>query len=244
MFIATISRRMRWILTLAFVVLCAGLSSPAHAQSLDPHHPAPMQPGQNEGTVDNFVGSNYFYLTGGPGSTTITVTYKSMGLLGNAQRSSLNVELTDEKRSWVEKRTISSTQKSNTAKMVRNLKHTTKLILSLIPPSGGLVRMGGDYTVTAEGAVHFDPPLNPTELIVGTYTPQTVYDNEDSAVKFEANGTLEFASGTPGRWKLFDAGTRVYTVNYAKTRLSLKLIPGRGLVDARDPTSIVFQRNH
>jgi hypothetical protein len=244
MSLAAISRCMRWILTLALIVLCAGLAFSAGAQSLDSHHPAPLQPGPNDGTVDNFVGSNYFYLTGGPGSTTITVTYKSMGLLGNAQRSSLTVELTDEKRSWVEKRVISSTQESNSTKMVGNLKQPTKMILSIIPPSGGLVRMGGDYTVTAEGAVHFDPPLNPTELIVGTYTPQVVHDNEDSAVKFEANGTLVFASGTSGQWKLFDAGTHIYTVTYATTRLSLKLIPGRGLVDARDPTSIVFQRTH
>ena len=31
---------------------------------------------------------------------------------------------------------------------------------------------------------------------------------------------------------------------FAQTRLSLKLIPGRGLVDSRDTTAIVFQRNH
>jgi hypothetical protein len=46
-----------------------------------------------------------------------------------------------------------------------------------------------------------------------------------------------------GRWKLFDAGSHMYTVQYANTRMSLKLIPGRGLVDARDTSSIVFQRN-
>jgi len=104
--------------------------------------------------------------------------------------------------------------------------------------------MGGDYAVTATGAVKFDPPLSPTELIVGTYTPMSIHDNEDSATKFEPNGTLEFASGTVGRWKLFDAGTRMYTVQFANTRMSLKLVPGRGLVDAHDPTIIVFQRNH
>ncbi|MGD0736080.1 MAG: hypothetical protein ABR976_13080 [Terracidiphilus sp.] len=215
----------------------------AHAQSLDSHHPAPLQPGENNGTVDNFVGNNYFYLTGGPGAVTIVVTYKSMGLLGNAQRSSLNIELSDEKRTWVEKRTISSLASSNSTKMVGNLKVPTRMILSVLPPSGGLVRMGGDYAVTATGAVKFDPPLNPTELIVGMYTPMVVHDNEDTAAKFEPNGTMEFASGTMGHWKLFDANSHLYTVQYANTRMSLKLIPGRGLVDSRDPTSIVFQRN-
>lgn len=244
MYSATISRCMRRILPLALGALCAMPGSVAHPQSLDSHHPAPLQPDENNGTVDNFVGNNYFYLTGGPGSVTITVTYKSMGLLGNAQRSSLTVQLSDEKRTWVETRTISSLASSNSAKMVGNLKVPTRLILSIFPPSGGLVRSGGDYAVTATGAVRFDPPLNGTELIVGTYTPMSVHDNEDTAAKFEANGTLEFASGTTGRWKLFDAGTHIYTVTFANTRLSLKLVPGRGLVDAHDPTIIVFQRTH
>jgi hypothetical protein len=178
---ATTSRFMRRILPLALAALCVLPGSAAAAQSLDSQHPAPLQPGDNNGTVDNFVGSNYFYLTGGPGSVTITVTYKSMGLLGNAQRSSLNLELTDDKHSWVEKRTISSVQQSSSTKMVGNLKVPTRLILSVIPPSGGLVRMGGDYVVSAMGAVKFDPPLSPAELIIGTYTPMVVQNNEDSA---------------------------------------------------------------
>lgn len=242
MFSPMIYRSIQRVLPLAIGVLCAMSGSVTYPQSLDSRHPAPLQPGENKGTVDNFVGSNYFYLTGGPGSTTITVTHKSMGLLGAAQQSSLTVELTDEKRSWVTRKVISTPQQSSSTKMVGNLKQPTKMIFSIIPPSGGLVRTGGDYTVTAEGAVHFDPPLNDTELIVGTYTLKTIDNNDNSAVKFEANGTLEFASGTTGRWKLFDAGTHIYTVTFAQTRLSLRLIPGRGLVGARDPTSIVFQR--
>jgi hypothetical protein len=43
---------------------------------------------------------------------------------------------------------------------------------------------------------------------------------------------------------LFDANSHLYTVTYAQTHLSLKLIPGRGLVDPHDPTAIVFQRTH
>jgi hypothetical protein len=228
-----------------FLALSSLLVLPvALGQSLDPRSPAPMQPGNNSGTVDNFVGSNYFYLTGGPGAVTIVVSYNSMSLLGNAQRSALNIELSDDKKTWTERRRITSERQSSSTTLTGNLKVPTRLILSVIPPSGGLVRMGGDYTVNATGAVKFDPPLNPTQLIVGTYTPMSIHDNEDSAVKFAANGSLEFASGAAGRWKLFDAGSRLYTVSFAQTRLSLKLIPGRGLVDAHDPTAIVFQRTH
>jgi hypothetical protein len=218
--------------------------SAATGQSLDARNPAPLQPGSNSGTVDNFVGSNYFYLTGGPGAVTITVSYTSMSLLGNAQRSALNIELTDDKRSWTERRTISSMKQSSSTTMTGNLKVSTRLILSIIPPSGGLVRAGGDYTVSAAGSAKFDPPLNPTQLIVGTYTPMSIHDNEDTAAKFSANGTVEFASGTMGKWKLFDASSLIYTVSFAQTRLSLKLIPGRGLADSHDSTAIVFQRNH
>ena len=225
----------------AFMLLFAHASL---AQSLDPHSPAPLQSGENTGTVDNFVGSNYFYLTGGPGAVTITVSYSSMSLLGNAQRSALSIELSDDKKSWTERRTISSLKQSSSTTLTGNLKVPTKLILSIIPPSGGLVRSGGDYTVNATGAVKFDPPHNPTQLIVGTYTPMSVHDNEDTAAKFSPDGTLEFASGTKGKWKLFDASSRLYTVAFAQTRLSLKLIPGRGLVDPHDPTAIVFQRTH
>lgn len=225
----------------AFLVLS---TRAAGAQSLDPRSPAPLQSGDNTGTVDNFVGSNYFYLTGGPGAVTIVVSYSSMSLLGNAQRSALNIELSDDEKSWTERRTVSSLKQSSSTTLVGNLKVPTRLILSIIPPSGGLVRAGGDYTVNATGAVKFDPPLNPTQLIVGTYTPMSVHDNEDSAAKFSPDGTLEFASGTMGKWKLFDANSRLYTVTFAQTRLSLKLIPGRGLVDPHDPTAIVFQRTH
>jgi len=195
------------------------------AQSLDSRNPAPLQPGENSGTVDNFVGSNYFYFTGGPGTVTITVTYSSMSLLGNAQRSALNIELSDDKKSWTERRTISSTKESSSATLSGNLKVPTKLILSVIPPKGGLVRAGGDYTVNATGAVKFEPPLSPTELIVGTYTPMSVHDNEDSAAKFSADGTLQFASGTVGKWQLFDSASLLYTVTFSQTRLSLRLIP-------------------
>jgi hypothetical protein len=117
----TMSRFMWRNLPLALGALCLMAATVARAQSLDSHNPAPLQPGDNNGTVDNFVGGNYFYLTGGPGSVTIIVTYKSMGLLGNAQRSSLNIELTTDKHAWVERRSISSVQQSSSAKMVGDL---------------------------------------------------------------------------------------------------------------------------
>jgi hypothetical protein len=226
-------------------VLLAGiaLSVTSPGQSLDPQKPAPLQAGANTGTVDNFGGANYFYFWSGPGETTITATYRSMSLLGNAMKSDLTVELYDEKKTWVSRATISSLKDSSQRQIIGTLKKETKLIVAVIPPSGGLVRTGGDYTITATGAVRFDKPLSATDLIVGTYTPATIYDNEDTAVKFRPDGILQFASGTLGTWKLFDEDTHIYTITFLSNRLSLKLIPGRGLVQTNDPSSIVFKRN-
>jgi hypothetical protein len=221
------------------VALCRSASS----QSLDPQKPAPLKAGANSGTVDNFGGANYFYYWAGPGESKITATYKSMSLLGNAMKSNLTVEVYDEHKTSISRMTISSLKESSQGELHGTLKQETKFIIAVIPPSGGLVRSGGDYEISVSGAVRFDKPLTDTDLIVGTYTPMSIYDSEDTAVKFRPDGTLQFASGTTGTWKLFDEDTRLYTITFLSNRLSLKLIPGRGLVDARDPSSIVFKRN-
>jgi WD40 repeat protein len=70
-----------------------------------------------------------------------------------------------------------------------------------------------------------------------------IHEDENSAVRFSPDGTLEFASGTQARWKLFDGTERIFTVSYRNTRPSLKLMPGRGLVETNNPSSVVFQRN-
>ena len=215
----------------------------AAAQSLDPKQPAPLQEGANDGTVDNFVGPNYFYLWVGPGKTTITVSFKSMGLMGNPMRSELTVELTDIPRTWIYRTTISSLKDASLKPMVGNYKKETKVLVAIIPPGGGLIRSGGDYEVTVTGPARYGKPLTDAELIAGMYTPNAHYGDEDTAVKFLPDGTLAFASGTTGTWKLFDAASHLYTVTFGNVRLSLKLIPGRGLVLATDPTSIVFQRS-
>jgi hypothetical protein len=212
------------------------------AQSLDPDKPAPMKAGPNRGTVDNFVGGNYFYFWAGPGEVKVRVSFKSMTLFGSGMRTNLTVELSDEKKSWNVRRVLTSLNEPGETTFPGNLKEKTKVIVAVIPPSGALIRTGGDYEVEATGAVKFDPEPSATELFVGVYTPSTIYENENTAVKFSPDGTLEFASGTQGKWKLFDAGQRIFTISFRSTRLSLKLLPGRGLVNTNDTSSIIFQR--
>jgi hypothetical protein len=228
-------------LSLAALFITLAVASSA-AQSLEPDKPAPLKTGPNRGTVDNMVGANYFYFWAGPGEVKVRVSYKSMTLFGNAMRSSLTVELYDEKKSWITQKAITSLKDASETIMPGNLKEKTKVIVALVPPSGGLVRTGGDYEVEVTGAVKFDSEQSNADPIVGVYSPKTIYENEDTAVKFSPNGTLQFASGTQGSWKVFDATGRIYTIVFGRTRVSLKLMPGRGLVDMNDPSSIVFQR--
>ena len=226
---------------LVAVVLSTFLTSLATAQSLDPDKPYPLKAGANRGTVDNTVGPNYFYFWAGAGQNTVHVTYNSMTFLGAGMQSSLTVQLSDEKKSWKVRKVVTSLNKPGEATFPGDLKERTKIIVSLFPPSGGLIRTGGDYEVEVTGAAQFDPEPAAVDLLVGMYTPKTIYENENTAVKFSADGTLEFASGTQGRWKLFDVKGRIFTVSFGTTRLSLKLLPGRGLVQPND-ASIVFQQ--
>jgi hypothetical protein len=224
----------------------ASLLTALSAQSLDVKKPAPLQAGDNAGTVDNFTGNNFFYFYAGPGQVSVKATFKSMGILGTAMRSNLTVWVTgldNGHKTWEQHMILSSLQNATQQPLTVTLKKPTKIEISVCPPTGGLVRSGGDYTVSVTGAgLRFDKPLTDTELIVGTYTPQTIYDNENTAAKFLPDGTLEFASGTTGTWKLFDADTHLYTITFGSQRLSLKLIPGRGLVQAADTTNVIFQR--
>ena len=158
----------------------------------------------------------------------------------------MNIEVYDEKRTWVTRREISSLKEASNVTMTGNLKEKTKVIVAVLTPGGGiaLIRGGGGYEIEASGDVQFDPLPSAAEAIIGVYSPKTIYENENSAVKFSSDGALQFASGTQGSWKVFDADERIYTIAFGSTRLSLKLISGRGLVDPTNPSNIVFQRIH
>jgi hypothetical protein len=156
----------------------------------------------------------------------------------------LTVEVYDEKRTWVTRREISKLPEASDVTMTGELKDQVKVIVAVLPPSGGgisLIRTGGGYEVEVTGAVRFDPAPSAVDAIVGVYSPKTIYENERTAVKFSADGTLQFASGTRGSWKVFDGGERIYTIVFGSTRLSLKLT-GLGFVEIDNPSSVVFQR--
>jgi len=54
-----------------------------------------------------------------------------------------------------------------------------------------LIRTGGDYEVEATGVVKFDPEPSAVDLLVGVYAPTTIYEDENTAVKFSSKVQID-----------------------------------------------------
>jgi hypothetical protein len=65
--------------------------------------------------------------------------------------------------------------------------------------------------------------------------------NTYRATRFLADGTVVASDGSRGTWTAFDPDNRIYTVEICKFRWSVQYLPGYGLVNPSDPSSIVFQ---
>jgi hypothetical protein len=215
-----------------------GMTGVASAQSLKAANPAPLQAGVNSGTVDNFIGTQYWYFIAHPGKVEVTVRFKAMTLLGNAQKTALTITMYNSSQTWHTTKVLSSTDADAVATFTGTLKDTEKVIVSVEPPSGGLVRAGGDYQITVSGAVSYGTAHTNGDPVVGTYS--SYY----GATKFQADGTIVCADGTTGTWKLFDAQNHIYSINIANLQYSEQLVPGRGLVDTADQTYVRFQAMH
>lgn len=211
----------------------------ALAQSLRPQDPAPMQPGINQSTADNTVGTQYWYFNGEPGQIHVHAQFRSMGILGNPSQSKLTITLSDAANTWHTTKVLDSTSKMVDCMFDGDLKKPTKVIVTVAPPPAGLLRMGGDYQLEATGAVQFGQ-LSTTDPVIGTYKQMNGYSCNLGACKFLADGTVVTSAGPGGKWQLFDKATQMYNVDIeGETRHSLLFKPGRGLCD--DGGFIVFQ---
>jgi hypothetical protein len=227
---------MKLPLVCCFAMLLSTTST--FAQSLNPNNPAPLQPGINSSTADNTVGTQYWYFMGEPGQIHVHAQFKSMGILGNPSTSTLTVTLSDAANTWHTTKVLTSTSKATDGNFDGDLKKPTKVIVTVAPPVGGLLRMGGDYELQATGAVTFGQKST-ADPIIGTYKQMNGYTKNLGACKFSADGTIQTATGPNGAWKLFDSATQTYVIDIdGESRVSLQLMPGRGLVDG---SSIVFQ---
>ena len=221
------------------VIIGFGLTvSCAAAQSLKSQDPAPLQSGVNTGIVDNFVGPHYWYFVGGPGDVHVVVRFKSMGLFGNPIRTPLTATLYDEQRTWHVTKVVTSEKDTAEQTFTGKLDKKLKTLISIAAPSDALVRTGGAYEIEATGAVQFEPAKAGGDPIIQTFLAKL---NSYGATKFLADGTVQGSDGSSGTWTAFDVEHHIYTVTIGGLRLSVKYLPGRGLVDPDDPEMIKFQ---
>jgi hypothetical protein len=228
---------------LTLIALLAGLTvSAASGQSLSINSPAPLQPGVNEGQTDNFTGTHYWYFYGGPGKVTVHCVFKGGGFLGASMNAPLTFTLSDAAQTWHTSGKLVSGSTANEREVTfpGMLKHRTKIIVSVVPVAGGLVRMGGTYDISVSGVVAYGAKKS-GDPIVGTMMQMSGMTSNYGATKFKADGTVVASTGATGTWKLFDADTHTYTVVLDGQTLSLILMPGRGLVEANDPNVVDFK---
>jgi len=225
------------------VVLAVLTAAGASAQSLSPNAPAPLKAGINDSTTDNFTGTHYWYFYGGPGAVDVHCLFKGGGLFGNSLNSTLTFTLSDSAGTWSTSKVLRSGSTADAAQTTfhaANIKKRTKIIVTVAPVANGLVRMGGEYQITASGAVAYGQP-KAGDPIVGTYMQNAGMTENIGATKFKADGSVVAANGATGTWKLFDADSHTYAVVINGEHLSLVYRAGIGLVDANDQSSVDFK---
>ena len=231
-------------LALSVLIHMLILVSPIFSQSLSQRTPTPLVAGENHGTLDNMVGPQFwvFKYLKGPGK--VTINFTSMGLFGNRQNTTIEVVFLEPDGKVIDTKSLTSHGTAAQLELPANFVHPGTMIVELRPTGMALVRAGGDYSIVLSG-----PAIDLTgakaagpEQVVGTYSMMTCPPDFDcQAVRFQANGTVMTADGHTGTWKIFDPDALIYTVVIGRDRWSLKLVPGRGLVNTGDTSVVAFQ---
>jgi hypothetical protein len=224
------------------IALAALTGATVSAQSLSVNSPAPLKAGVNDSATDNFTGTHYWYFFAGPGAVSVHCEFKGGGLLGASMNSELTFTLSDSAQTWHISKTLvsGSTAEQRETTFTANLKKRIKVLVTVSPVAHALVRMGGEYQISASGAVAFGQE-KAGDPIVQTFMQFSGMTKNYGATKFKADGTVLASDGSTGTWKLFDADTHTYVVVLDGQRLSLIYMPGQGLVSADDPNVVVFK---
>jgi hypothetical protein len=237
--------RLAWMF--AGVALLAWANGPASAQSLNSKAPTPLVAGENRGTVDNQVGSQYWSFQYVAGKATISVRFTSTGLFGNPTPATVEVVLHNLDGKVFGSRPLTSNGRVAQTDWPGTFGGPGTTVIEIKPSGSNLVRNGGDYAITVSGdAVKFSKAQAAgPEQIVGTYSVMVCapdFDCQSSlAARFQADGTVITTDGHKGTWTAFDPASRIYTVVIGKDRWSMKLVPGRGLFNTSDLSVVVFQ---
>jgi hypothetical protein len=238
--------------TILSAILCIffaiALPISGSAQSLNPKSPTPLAAGENRGTLDCMVGPHYWSFKYKKGSGKITVNFTSMGLFGNPQTTTIEVVLHASNGQVVQSRSLTSRGTVAQLVMPGTFPGPGTAYIELRTQGPCLVRAGGDYTIAVSGdAIDFGGTSSAarTDPIVGTYAmmvyPPDFDFSHTISFHFSADGTVRATDGHRGTWKVFDPDAMIYEVVVGRHRWSLKLVPGRGLADTSDVSTIVFQ---
>jgi hypothetical protein len=229
------------------------LCGPAAAQSLDIRNAAPVAPGENHGTVDSMVGPQYWLINCHKGSVHISLRFNSMGLFGNPTTASIQEVLHQGNGKQIGARTVTSPGQMVENDWPGSCATRSTMIVELRPPGNSLVRTGGDYSLTVDGSgVDYASGGGDSgggssgpDRVVGTYAVMVCapdWDCQSSlSIHFAPDGTVRLTDGHTGTWSVFDPDAHIYTVVVGGDRLSLKLVPGRGMFGTNDLSVPVFQ---
>jgi hypothetical protein len=224
------------------------IATPCLAQSLDIHSATALRPGDNHGTIDNQTGAQFWALHYGAGAGKIQVSFTSMGIFGNPMKCTVGVVVMTPDGKILARQQLTSVGQPAQLSWPGNFAHAGVWIIEIQPMASNIVRNGGDYVINVSGpAIAGGGPAaapNPAE-VVGTYAvmvcPPDFQCDSGLAIRFAPDGGVVTTDGHSGHWTLFDPDARVYTVVVGRDHWTLKLVPGRGLMDTHDQSIVVFQ---
>jgi hypothetical protein len=227
-------RVFRLSVTLAAAALLLVPGAPAGAQGTPV---TPLAAGPNNGSADSFQGPHDWYFTARPGGFAVTLSVVSTSqdsapMGGHPTIRLICTPKCDAKR-------VRFADSASGVAIRGSVARPTKMVLRVIPPNSPLVRVARNYTLEATGAVAF-AGASGTDPIVGTYIGKT---NVNGAARFLPNGSVITADGQQGRWVAFDPALHIYTITVGANRWSLKLVPGRGLVEPSNDV-VLFETAH
>jgi len=230
------------------VVAAFALVAQGRTQSLDPRNPTPLRPGENHGTIDNQTGAQFWALHYNAGAVTIAVRFTSMGIFGNPMAATVNVLVLGPGGKIIGHQQLTSTGQAAQLQWPGKFVNSGVWVVEVQPMGSNIVRNGGDYTITVTGpaiAAGGGGGAGPSPNdIVGTYAVMSCppdFQCDGLGIRFAPGGGVTTTDGHQGRWALFDPDARIYTVVIGGDRWTLKLVPGRGLMDTHDQTIVIFQ---
>jgi len=229
------------------VLAAFALVSQGSAQSLDPRNPTPLQPGENHGTIDNQTGAQYWALHYNPGAANIAVRFTSMGIFGNPMTATVNVLVLGPGGKMIGHQALTSTGQPAQLQWPGKFDKSGVWVIEIQPMGSNIVRNGGDYTIAVTGPALASAGAgggpSPND-IVGTYAVMSCppdFQCDGLGIRFAPGGGVMTTDGHQGHWALFDPDARIYTVVIGPDRWTLKLSPGRGLMDTHDQSIVIFQ---